>query len=66
MSPATHTQVIAFREHDAAGVLHQREVKVTVYVDMAEIARTLGQRAAKNKAGRARFMHGAVIVERHP
>ncbi len=66
MSNAIHTQVIAYRAHDANGVLHQREVSVTVYVDMADIARTLGQKAAKNKGKRARFMKGAVIVEVNP
>lgn len=35
---------------------------IEIVVDMAQIARSLGQKAMANKAGRSRYMHGAVIV----
>ena len=36
--------------------------EVTVEVDFAGIARKLGQRAARNKSGTARYLHGLIRV----
>lgn len=36
---------------------------VEVYVDWVALIRTLGRRAAENKAGKASLMYGSIIVK---
>ena len=72
MSNAIHTQAIELpvmeplTTWDRAKIRKEigtKAVKITVYVDMAQIACDLGARAAHNKSGRSRYMKGAVIIE---
>jgi hypothetical protein len=73
MSKATHTQSIEVPVYGPAEKvawgwkrgkqIGARTARVTVYVDMAEIIRQLGLKAATNKSGRAKYMKGAVIID---
>jgi hypothetical protein len=36
---------------------------VEVTVNLAQIGRALGSRAMRNKSGKAKYMHGAVVVK---
>lgn len=40
-----------------------KDYRVTLLVDADAILRNLGPRAINNKAGKTRYMHGALIVE---
>lgn len=58
---AHHEQEIELKRREPMGVTHPR---VAVYVDLADIARRYGPRAAVSITGRVRLLEGAVIIEK--
>jgi hypothetical protein len=58
---AIHEQQIELKRRDPASIEHHR---VAVYVDLADIARRYGPRAAAKLTGRVRLLEGAVIIEK--
>ena len=58
---AIHEQEIELKRREPVGIQRHR---VTVYVDLADIARRYGPRAAATLTGRVRLLEGAVIIEK--
>lgn len=58
---AIHEQDIELKRRDPAAIEHHR---VRVVVDLGDIARRYGPRAAAKLTGRLRLLEGAVIIER--
>jgi hypothetical protein len=60
---AVHEQEIEVKRRDPAAIERHR---VAIYVDLADIARRYGPRAAAKLSGKVRLLEGAVIIEKLP
>jgi hypothetical protein len=60
-SNALHEQEIELKRRDPAAIEHHR---VAVYVDLGDLARRYGPRAAASITGRVRLLEGAIIIEK--
>jgi len=58
---AIHEQEIELKRREPAPIEHHR---VAVHVDLADIARRYGPRAAASITGRVRLLEGAIIIEK--
>jgi len=58
---AIHESEIELKRRDPAAIEHHR---VAVHVDLADLAKRYGPRAAASISGRVRLLEGAVIIEK--